>query len=174
VIVPLVLATPALAEPPAALPEEAVHETSSSPPSASSDAPSPPPADTPQREWYGWQTLVVDGVGIVTLPVLVGVGVYLVGPPIVHWAHGRVGLGFADLGIRFASAVVLTAAEFSVRGAEHLNLLTFALVFSAIESPAIALDASVLAWEKVERPKLTPLVVPRKEGGAVLGVAGAF
>jgi hypothetical protein len=61
-----------------------------------------------------------------------------------------------------------------VRGAEHLNLLTFALVFSAIESPAIALDASVLAWEKVERPKLTPLVVPRKEGGAVLGVAGAF
>jgi hypothetical protein len=169
-----VFATPALAAPPATPLEEAVGETPPSPPEASSDTPPSPLADTQQRHWYGWQTLIVDGAGILTLPVLVGVGVYLVGPPIVHWAHGRVGLGFADIGMRLGLAFGFGVAAYAHTGPQHTSLLASALLFSAIESPAIALDASVLAWEKVERPKVTPLVVPRKEGGAMLGVVGTF
>jgi hypothetical protein len=173
VMVVSVFATPALADPPAG-PEAAIPETSSSPPAASSEAQPPPVADTQERHWYGWQTLIVDGVGILTLPVLVGFGVYLVGAPIVHWAHGRVGLGFADVGMRLGLAVGLGVVAYARTGAQHMDLLPAALLFSVIESPAIALDASLLEWEQVERPKVAPLVVPRREGGAMLGVVGTF
>jgi hypothetical protein len=87
------------------------------------------PSDAvPQREprgagWYGLQTLAIDGAGIgVGLAALaiasplsvtpahvptaggyIATGVYAVGSvgaPAVHWAHHRVGVGFADMGMR--------------------------------------------------------------------------
>ncbi len=43
-----------------------------------------PPGPSYTREWYGGTTLIVDGVGLVTMPIVVGFGVYLFGGPIVH------------------------------------------------------------------------------------------
>jgi hypothetical protein len=79
-----------------------------------------PPAPTPARqaEWYGWQTLLVDGVAIGTIPLelapsasftrtpsasyllLASVSTYAIGAPLVHIAHGHTGRGLADLGLR--------------------------------------------------------------------------
>jgi hypothetical protein len=72
-----------------------------------------------QRYWYGWQTLIVDGVAIVTglaasvsLPLYymtgipAGTGGLVFGGPIVHWAHGNVGKGFGALGIITATALI--------------------------------------------------------------------
>ncbi len=85
----------------------------------------PPPAPAAKGEWYGWQTLTVDGAS--TALVLAGVGVgagangtagaalslagvtgFAVGAPIVHAVHGQWGIAAADLGLR-AGAVALGA-----------------------------------------------------------------
>lgn len=83
-------------------------------------APPAPPAP-PKAEWYGWQTLTVDGAStaLVGLGVaasgsptasaglaLTGVSGFALGAPIVHAAHGRWGVAAADLGLR-AGAVAL-------------------------------------------------------------------
>src|SRR5690606_31567395 len=74
-----------------------------------------------RTEWYGWQTLAVDAAGLAlglgyaakkpetksgeplhpataTFVPLYTIGLF--GGPIVHFAHGRVGIGFLSLGIR--------------------------------------------------------------------------
>jgi hypothetical protein len=78
------------------------------------------------REWYGWQTLIIDGLSIlvtVTPPALdlvsdsvpavltysVGISGLFLGTPIAHWAHGNIGQGFASLGLRVAAAATITA-----------------------------------------------------------------
>jgi hypothetical protein len=84
--------------------------------------PSAPSAATvsPTR-WYGYETLATDGAALVlAVPAFssstsgfqttFGVGslvVYGLGGPIVHFAHGHVGKGFADLGLRVAMPLVL-------------------------------------------------------------------
>jgi hypothetical protein len=74
--------------------------------------------------WYGWQTLSVDGAVLVAglLPITTSdksintalvsgwYSAYSLGTPIVHWAHGHMGKGFASLGMRlvgpFAGAIL--------------------------------------------------------------------
>lgn len=99
---------------PAASPTPAV-----SPPTAVTPSPvaAPAPAYAPPirrkvSTWYGWQTLIVDG-SVVLASAVVGptsdsfsatsalfLGGYLLGGPIVHFAHGEVGKGFGSLGLR--------------------------------------------------------------------------
>jgi hypothetical protein len=75
----------------------------------------------PEREWYGWQLLALDAAGIGLGVAFAGseprteqgkrlhpalatwVGGYTIGffgGPIVHFAHGRIGTGFASFGAR--------------------------------------------------------------------------
>jgi hypothetical protein len=87
------------------------------------------------ESWYGWQTITVDaaavgilllGAALVTLrpepptsgagpgplPVAVAaasVGLYAVGPPAIHFAHGGLWRGFASIGLR----VVMPLAGFA-------------------------------------------------------------
>lgn len=65
---------------------------------------------TKARRWYGWQTLAVDTSALFLMgyglqkgnPTLTGIGAtsYLVGPGIVHAAHGRVGSSAISVGMR--------------------------------------------------------------------------
>lgn len=75
-------------------------------------------APRPTAEWYGWQTLLVDGVSLATIPfelapstsfartpsasyLLIGsLSTYAFGGPLVHMAHGHWGRGAFDLGLR--------------------------------------------------------------------------
>ncbi len=102
--------TPAPAPPPVVV----------TPPPTPTPAPAPAPAPAPttttreaphyEKVWYGYQTLVIDGIALATLlggvasksgPVTgVGLGTYVLGTPIVHMAHGNIGPGFGSLGLR--------------------------------------------------------------------------
>jgi hypothetical protein len=160
------------------------------------------------REWYGWQTLIVDGAWIAGasasgagnqagLAAAFVVSGYVVAPPIVHFAHGEIGRGFADLGIRVGAPLVLGLvgfAAFSGQSSPGNDGIAPGAVGAILGSglgmlAAVALDASVLAYRTVgdedalrTAPRrharlpvtMTPFLAPRREGGAVLGVSGAL
>jgi hypothetical protein len=90
---------------------------------AEETAPTPPtdkqqiaeePAPAPQRVWYGWQTLAVDGAALGTMGVAFAVkdqnaaaglaymslGTYALGPPAVNIAHGNGFGALRSLGVR--------------------------------------------------------------------------
>lgn len=165
-----------------------------------------PPAPTAQerRYWYGWQTLIVDGASIVTsvaasispshpivgLP-LGGAGL-LLGGPIVHWAHGNLGKGFASLGILLATGLVGggigvgigCAAEFveRCRGEfESLGKLSgFLLGLNVGATVGSAIDVSLLAYGTrpeaawpARRVSVLPALDVRRDR-LVLGLGGTF
>lgn len=179
----------------------------------------PPPQQVPayrtyqqhrnkKSQWYGWQTLIVDGTWIVGGPLLGSVspgsgaalilGGYLLGPPIVHWAHGQVGRGFADLGIRVGAPLVLGTAGYLIfsgggNGSSDGILGAVGIVLGAGLGivAAIVVDAAALAYEPSEddddeamrrAPRrnallpvtIVPMLAPRTEGGAVFGVSGTL
>jgi hypothetical protein len=122
-----------------------------------------------KRVWYGWQTLIFDGVAVVGGATLAfantdgggwfWLGTYTLAPPIVHWAHGRVGIGFADLGVRLGAPVVGTllggaigCSSSSGNGLDDLNACVagLAIGFLVGYGSAIAVDAAVFARETVE------------------------
>jgi len=158
------------------------------PPDASAD-------DSDEQEnWYGWQTLAVDGTslalaiggGASELGAVAGLGVtgLIVGAPIVHFAHGRVGTGFASAGLRvglpIVGALIGVAAEDCHDGRDWCGLGGAAVGVLVGGVAAIALDAAVLAREDVKRDPspiqrlgVSPIVDPQKRMAAVT-VSGAF
>ncbi|MDQ3263074.1 MAG: hypothetical protein M3Y59_05355 [Myxococcota bacterium] len=79
----------------------------------------PPEEPVLRREWYGWQTLIADGAGLmlgatlaatagarnpeVSLPAWLGTGLYLggvAGAPLVHFGQRRSNQGWTSLGVR--------------------------------------------------------------------------
>lgn len=122
--------------------------------------------------WYGYETLTVDGVSAgligvnsyllyrdqshgdngeylgvkVALAGLGGLG-YVFGGPIVHWAHARTGIGFADLGTRIALPLGgLGLGALVSSGDQTRAIVVGAIVGGAL---AIALDAAVFAFDPV-------------------------
>jgi hypothetical protein len=159
----------------------------------------PPPAPV----WYGAQTLIVDaavegllvtatvlnfasqdtqrGVGV---PLLAGTAIYLFGAPIVHAAHGRVGMSFASVAVRVGLALggmLIGAIGGAV--ASDGDPATGAEVGAGVGGAAGAvaasmLDAFVFAYEPVSPPSRTPAIriMPRIAAGRTtsLGLAAQF
>ena len=80
---------------------------------------------------------------------IAGVGAWAVGAPVVHWSHGRVGVGFASLGLRLAlpalGLLLLSTPCSSSECSEQILLATLGL--AVIPAP-IVLDATWLARER--------------------------
>jgi len=174
--------------------------------------PSTPTTPRSQQEiWYGWQTLLADGAALGTWIAAgfadssavsgVGTGIYLLGPPVIHFVHGRVGPGFGSFGIRLLAppvgagigaltglAIGGSSGEFGTTlGGLFLGFLIGAFVGWGT---AVAIDAAVLSYEKVEpndktatlkKPqalRLLPSLVltPTPQGGFVGagGLTGTF
>jgi hypothetical protein len=159
----------------------------SSPTAPDSLEPSPleaPPATA--RRWYGGQTLLADGLSVLTMPIVIGFGGYLLATPIIHVAHGRVGRAVGSLAMRvgfpFALAVVGAGGRSGGRGPSTEGVVVGGVLGMAT---AIVIDAAVLAYEPA--PKQPPVVAgrspgatlfprlgPRPEGGFDAGLAGRF
>lgn len=144
-------------------------------------------APAPSRIWYGWQNLLVDGAGqtsAIALGVIMagrdggasamgtGLATYVLGGPIVHFAHGNVGKGFGSLALRagLPASGALAGAVIELRscGGESFCGLSggfFGLAVGTVG--AIVLDASVLAYKKVP-PESTAKRSSRFESLAVL------
>ena len=177
---------------------------------ASTDLVLPTPIPTaPSERWYGYQTLLLDVVPLVAVPVggvlaaeegradgnpIVGVSVlgvgasaYLLGGPIVHWAHGRVGVGFLSLGLRVLGPLAglgLGAVTSEIAtGSKNQDGIPVGAALGALA--AIVFDGAVLGWQKVpderaparatKAPAMSfaPSVVVTKQALS-LGVASSF
>lgn len=126
-----------------------------------------------ETRWYGSHNLIVDGA---VTALLIGGGAaessaalsagaigYLIGSPIVHWAHGNVGEGFGSLGLRVAAAGVLLVGTAlcvsNALGGDSDGGCAVA-VAGAISVPAVvAIDAAVLAYEEVPTAQVSSTTV---------------
>jgi hypothetical protein len=152
-----------------------------------------------EKRWYGWQTLLADGVGIgIMLASLddgdrfaAGAVTYLTVAPIVHAAHARAGASFASLGLHALGETVglfvwlvgcgdsydeeTGREQYSCEGgvAPGVSLLVMTSL----------LDASFLGWERERIPiatvKARPSPSPRASfairphaGGLLVSLSG--
>ena len=112
----------------------------------------------------------MDGVAIASGAILakgnfdgagwVWIGTYAFAPPVVHALHGRIGIAFADLGVRIGAPVVLgtfglLSGCIATAGGSGDNELDGCVVGAVVGffvgyAAAIAVDAAVFAREKVE------------------------
>jgi hypothetical protein len=177
------------------LPQESLEDPSEPPPAAAPLEPSRP------THWYGYETLATDGAALLlSVPALAshasgvqsvfGWGsalTYGLGAPIVHFAHGHVGKGFADLGLRVGMPLVLGVlggmigvstyqpppCNVSLGGWAGLGCAlddTFGPVGAFAEGAmiggllgmggAMALDAAVLAREPIKHDGVSPRIEP--------------
>ncbi|MEK7706001.1 MAG: hypothetical protein AAB426_13650 [Myxococcota bacterium] len=119
----------------------------------------PPAVDHRPDEWYGWQTLLADGVGFAAQDAKgSGFVVALVGPNIVHLVHHRPGAAVVSALVRIAAPMFAMASiacpEYSTSsGSSRLTPGNWACAPQQRNAmwtawSAVALfDAAVLAWE---------------------------
>jgi len=203
------LAPPAEADAPAGEAEASAPSAEVEAPGAPTEfyAPAPPaqvyvPAkpETPRITWYGWQTLIADGaaVGLLWLALVSSDGsagnilgtasfmTYLLGGPIVHWAHGHGGKGWASVGLRvglpIGGAIAGALIGRAACGSEgEGDFVPCPVVYGALGlvggmAAAPIVDATVIAREPVAAPAGPPLqalFVPSGDGGKLV-VAGRF
>lgn len=172
-----------------------------SPPSAAPQ-PQPPPAatfpsDGVHQEWYGWQTLTVDGAALLLATLglaasagdqgsggdgtlTLATGLFLLGGPVVHFAHENVTQGFASLGLRVATPVLFALVGYGVQKSScggnlcGLGGLVYGGALGILV--AIGVDAAVLAREDVpDRQSALPrLRLALDRDGAGVTASGSF
>jgi hypothetical protein len=153
---------------------------------ASPPPPPPPSPATHEDRWYGWQPLIADGASTALLvagtvfvvraaasdtsassvvllaPVSLGVLGYLFAAPTIHWAHGRVGTGFASLALRALAPLAGVGMGALVQGVAGHDNTSGGIVGGLVgATAAIVVDDAVLARETVvTRPVATMSLTP--------------
>ena len=133
------------------------------------------------RHWYGWQTLIIDGVSLTAIFAgsalhadddgdnkVVGFGLlgYEFAPGIVHFIHRNTGRGFASFGLRFGlplAGAILGAAMSSDCDSNLCEAGGAGVGILLGMGGAIAIDAAVFAYDDRRRSapqkaRLVPLV----------------
>ncbi len=198
IVLPCLLTSPAQAADPAAVADAPAPATSS--PAALVAAPTEDDEDPPRKpgEWYGYQTLLTDvaAAGMFGLAVKSGssmfavasVSTYVLGAPIVHFAHGHVGKGFGDLGLRLGLPVggALVGAGLACAFGGCSGKGDFAgyapAIGGVLGAASGGVAAMILDWALISREpaapraakvRLTPSLAITPAGGSV-GLGGAF
>lgn len=176
-----------------------------SPPSEGAAAPPSTAAVPPTHEarWYGWQPLIADGAAtalivtgtvfvvraaasdtsessvVLLAPLSLGVLGYLFAAPIIHWAHGRVGTGFASLALRAVGPLAGVGLGALVQGVAGHDNTAGGIVGGLVgATAAVVVDDAVLARETVvTRPVATMSIAPgvdRERRAGLLTLHGTF
>jgi hypothetical protein len=212
-----VLAAPlpglALEPAPSSTPEDALPPPPPKPAAARDDASSSPASTTEvatgsrssleeQRSWYGWQTLATDlgAVALVAAALAVadggeppaalgyaGLGLYVLGGPVVHLAHRNPGRAAGSLALRVGGPIlggaVGCAADGNDGGVGCLGGLALGVFLGTLS--AVVIDAAALAHEPVSKPtarwrapkprvSVAADLTLTRNGGAVFGLSGSF
>lgn len=140
-------------------------------PGAPNGAEAPAPALFASRSWYGSEILISDGAsaGLIGLSIglalqnstktaavetlLLGMGSYVLAPPIIHAAHGRWGIASASLSVRVFMPFVGAAAGTSDGkscGADSIDICGRGAAVGALIGRVLAsvLDAGLFSYER--------------------------
>lgn len=145
------------------------------------------PADSraPDTRWYGELILGVDAASLALFaaaiptkrpePLLLGLGGYLVGAPVIHGAHDHGVIAMPDLGLRLGMFATGAQVGASVTRGEDFSTRWDATLGGALLGAVIAsgIDIAVFAW-RPERPLSVQPVLSIHEQSAGVGAAGAF
>lgn len=140
-----------------------------------------------ESQWYGGWIFGLDGIAIVTTPILVGVGVYALGGPIVHLSKGEPGRAAASLGLRIGLPVALggLVASQQQECSPTADLcgtgkgIAIAAAAGVGALAAMIIDSAALAYRKVPvKPQAvgiayTPSIAVSHDS-AVVSVSGTF
>jgi hypothetical protein len=128
---------------------------------------------------YGEQTLAADTVALTIVGVSLGVAsvkgmfvggaVYSIGAPVIHFAHGNVGSGFASLGLRALPGLIILG-----NCTNDACIGTTFLVAGVVAAGVIALDAIFLAKEEVVEKRAVSPIVSISPTLAFFGVSAAL
>jgi hypothetical protein len=142
--------------------------------------------------WYGWQTIVADGLSLAVLVggaagdaglfIGVGYGGFVLSAPIAHIVHENPGRAVGDLGLRIAVPLIAASIAHSRHACsdpymEHDCNVWVAL--SAVGSMVVvsAIDAAFLTYERLPYGRRvagwSPVLVPTSDG-MLGGVVGTF
>ncbi|MBX3129021.1 MAG: hypothetical protein KF718_20055 [Polyangiaceae bacterium] len=141
-----------------------------------------------ERQWYGWQTLTLDGAALGTLLlaaaadsselVVVSGLTYAVGPALVHTGHGRPGAALGSIALRLGGPAIGGYLGSAPSGSDLGTAVLGVLLGMA---GAIALDSAVLARKDApvagSRAAHGVRWVPRahvERTSATLGLDGVF
>ncbi len=173
------------------------------PPTPQAPPPASPDATDSRSDWYGYQTLIADGVAGAGLVLTATVGgssrseaaapsllvgtlaSYALGAPIVHFANGEAGRGLASFAVRLAAPSVgaglgFAAASGCSRNGEAMNFCPLGgLVVGVGVGMAVAsvVDASALAWKPAKKTEEKASIAPDLSitpQGATIGATGRF
>jgi hypothetical protein len=156
-----------------------------------------PLPEPPPRYWYGWQTLIVDGVsnslfalswvgsGVGAVSAGMGIGGFTLGGPIVHWAHGNVGKGFGALGLNVLFPLLGAPIGIAAQTQHSEASVVFGAFLGAEIAYLLANVVDVAALAYAERPAPSPTlsralpftILPTldlRKDRASLGVMGTF
>jgi hypothetical protein len=148
---------------------------------------------TRRHRWYGWQTLISDGVALSIviagstatsdrgfLNALIGGAVVFVAiPPIIHFAHERPVAAIGSLLLRGLPVLLLSQVGDCTGGTYMCPEAALVLAGVGLVPAMIAVDAAVLAREPAPSRRAfldgTSLRVSlRREGGFDVGIGGAL
>jgi hypothetical protein len=170
----------------------AAHETSR-PKRAGKAVRGAPPSQDPEREgplpWYGWETLLSDAVSISMLLVaaesdegpvaVIGLGIYALGGPAIHFGQGETLNGLGSVGLRLGLPAIggLIGAQVSdgCRGYECFEGAGYGILLGM--GAAVVLDAALLGYRSDDVSVTARRVVPTLSlagGRSTLGLAGTF
>jgi hypothetical protein len=140
---------------------------------ALADSPSLDEPARPREEWYGWQTLALDGIAatMATATFLtnddtevafweLGIGTYAFGPPLVHAAHRRPLVAVGDLGLRLAVPVIglFVGAQldksWDCNAMMDCRMSTDGMIAGGLLGAALvsAADAAIFTYEPLKKP----------------------
>lgn len=130
-----------------------------------------PRPDVPKKkgQWYGGQTLMVDLISVPLVAVSgLGVAGYLVGAPLIHFAHDNPGRALGSIGLRIWLPVLggLIGKSPSSGGGGILSVDDGALIGAGLGIvSAWLIDSLVLAYEDQPAPERASMSGIRINGG---------
>ena len=159
----------------------------------------PPSSPVPTASsWYGWQTLTTDGASALlmvmalsssngsssetaTAVAWLSVGTFVVGGPIVHFAHGNAGKGLGSLALRVGLPLVVgglgaMAERTQCGGGDFCGVGGAFLGGLAGVVGTIAIDSTLLGYERVPaHADSVPVLAVAADGqGALVTARGQF
>ncbi len=140
-----------------------------------------PESAASHRVWYGWQTVLVDALsigGMVAAGVLeseelawTGLGLVLVGAPVVHLGNNNYGAAAISFGMRVGSGLVTVGGVALAVNESFGDDVGFGLAVTVLgiagAVASVVVDGSVLGFDDVEAPpkrmtQLLPWIDPER------------